>query len=221
MNTQYAGYFRADKIDSLRHNLPDSGRGSDYILSINPNFSDSPNSDDFSMCLVRPAGNKILVIDTYAKHDVPIEDHLLQLRYYLESYKIKLIIENLTNWNSLSFVPFARKLSICNELTFPETVGAVASEDNIRTMNEILQMAIDRQSILFATPKDEAAIRNLHMLKEQLKLIEVTANALGSMTWNLPMEYRSGRDRKRKDLYEALLMAVWGVSGKTQKEVAV
>ena len=70
-----------------------------YILSIDPNFSNSPTADNFAMCVIevdedefkqgRAAGT---VVHNYAKHGMDLREHIRYLHYILSNFNIEMII---------------------------------------------------------------------------------------------------------------------------------
>lgn len=70
-----------------------------YILSIDPNFSNSPTADNFAMCVMeidesRMNDGKIggMVVHNYAKSGKDLKDHIKYLYYLWTSFNIEMII---------------------------------------------------------------------------------------------------------------------------------
>lgn len=74
-------------------------KGKKYILSIDPNFSNSPTADNFAMCLVEIDEERIgegkisgTVVHNYAKCGKDLKDHIRYFYYLLKNFNIVMII---------------------------------------------------------------------------------------------------------------------------------
>ena len=65
-----------------------------YVLAIDPSFSNSPNSDDFAMCLVKvdQETRTTVMVNGYAEAGKDLKDHIAYLFYLMNSFPIRLII---------------------------------------------------------------------------------------------------------------------------------
>jgi len=70
-----------------------------YILSIDPNFSNSPTADNFAMCLIEIDEDKInenkisgTVVHNYAKSGKDLKDHIKYFYYLWKNFNIEMII---------------------------------------------------------------------------------------------------------------------------------
>jgi hypothetical protein len=70
-----------------------------YILSIDPNFSNSPTADNFAMCVMEIDDSKIsegrlggTVVHNYAKCGKDLKDHIKYFYYILKNFNIEMII---------------------------------------------------------------------------------------------------------------------------------
>lgn len=79
--------------------LLQGGKNSKYILSIDPNFSNSPTSDNFAMCVIEIDDDKIqegkisgTVVHNYAKSGKDLKDHIKYFHYIWTHFNISLII---------------------------------------------------------------------------------------------------------------------------------
>jgi len=68
--------------------------GKDYILAIDPSFSNSPSSDDFAMCVLEVdyATKTALVVHNYAVAGADLKEHINYFCYLQECFSIALII---------------------------------------------------------------------------------------------------------------------------------
>jgi hypothetical protein len=70
-----------------------------YILSIDPNFSNSPTADNFAMCVMEIDDSKIsegriggTVVHNYAKCGKDLKDHIKYFYYILKNFNVEMII---------------------------------------------------------------------------------------------------------------------------------
>jgi Terminase large subunit, T4likevirus-type, N-terminal len=70
-----------------------------YILSIDPNFSNSPTADNFAMCVIEVDEEAFsqgkasgTVVHNYAKHGMDLREHIRYLHYLMTNFNIELII---------------------------------------------------------------------------------------------------------------------------------
>ena len=65
-----------------------------YILAIDPNFSNSPTADDFSMCVIELDDEKLggTVVHCYAESGKDLKDHIRYLHYLLTNFNMEMIV---------------------------------------------------------------------------------------------------------------------------------
>lgn len=70
-----------------------------YIMAIDPNFSNSPTADNFSMCVLEVDEEKIAegkisgtVVHSYARHGKDLKDHIKYFWYIWSNFNIELMV---------------------------------------------------------------------------------------------------------------------------------
>jgi hypothetical protein len=99
-----------------------------------------------------------------------------------------------------------KRLFFAGKLTANETEGARALDADIGMLGQheyYKDMSVNQ----FIEWQDTL----MDKLKQQCAMIEVSSSALGSQSWDLPLNFRRSKnpDRIRKDGYSALLLANW------------
>jgi len=99
-----------------------------------------------------------------------------------------------------------KRLFFAGKLTANETEGARALDADIGMLSQheyYKDMSVNQ----FIEWQDTL----MDKLKQQCAMIEVSSSALGSQSWDLPLNFRRSKnpDRIRKDGYSALLLANW------------
>jgi len=95
------GYFSAKKMHKCT--IPDGelptieikgDSDAEYILAIDPSFSNAPNSDDFAMCLLKVDSEKKhgVLVHAYAEHGKDLKDHIKYFYYLYTHFNISLIV---------------------------------------------------------------------------------------------------------------------------------
>jgi hypothetical protein len=67
----------------------------EYILAIDPNFSNSPTADNFAMCLGqldKQKDDNVTVVHSYAKAGKDLKDHIKYLYYILTNFNVVMIV---------------------------------------------------------------------------------------------------------------------------------
>lgn len=65
-----------------------------YLLSIDPNFSNSPTADDFAMCVIELDNNKLsgTIVHSYAESGRDLKDHIRYFYYLWKNFNIEMIV---------------------------------------------------------------------------------------------------------------------------------
>tara|TARA_B110000196_G_C21144222_1_gene665621 strand:+ start:574 stop:2481 length:1908 start_codon:yes stop_codon:yes gene_type:complete len=96
-----SGYFKVSKMKACT--IPDGegpsveliGQAKDeYILAIDPSWSESEGSDDFAMEVTKllPNGRKSIVVHAYARSGAALKDHMRYALYIIQNFNIKAIV---------------------------------------------------------------------------------------------------------------------------------
>lgn len=69
-------------------------KNAEYILSVDPSWSEAESSDDFAMTVSKliPETDKTVVVHSYAMPGQKLGDHIVYFHYLLKNFNIKLII---------------------------------------------------------------------------------------------------------------------------------
>ena len=94
-------YFSMQKMiactvpDSEEPTLKLSGdKDKEYLLAIDPNFSNSPTADDFAMCVIELDPNKAMrgtIVHSYAESGRDLKEHIRYFHYLWRNFNIKMI----------------------------------------------------------------------------------------------------------------------------------
>lgn len=95
-------YFSAKKMHNCtipdgekQHTLVKGERGKEYILAIDPSFSNSPSSDYFAMSILEldeEKSNEATLVHAYAVAGGDLKDHIKYLHYLITHFNISLLI---------------------------------------------------------------------------------------------------------------------------------
>lgn len=225
--TDTAGYFRLSKVKACQTRASflecHGDRSATYRLGIDPNVSDSPTADDWAMVLVKvPNDTRInpSVVHLYAEHGEPLKRHLDYLRYLLASFDItELYYDGSQGIQMMG--------SLLEPLVSPTTslIPLVMNSAIQRALNEHLQAAFDHRRIdlpvacnvapgvlsaIYSEGHVDDQCQRAQWLIKQVTSIEIRAGSLGNVSWDLPIEVKliKGKNRPRKDLHSALLLAI-------------
>ncbi len=180
-------YFSAKKMHECTvpdgeapHSLVAGNPEKEYILGIDPSFSNSPSSDYFAMSLLELDEGSYTLVHSYAVAGGDLKDHIKYLFYLYKNFNIKLIIIDNAGYQ---FIDSANESEVFRESNLQikffdfntEKQGIeydkelkrvkrtynpkdnvvcfkqVFSSDFLRNANEYLQSCIDHKKIFFAS----------------------------------------------------------------------
>ena len=180
-------YFSAKKMHECTvpdgeapHTLIAGNPEKEYILGIDPSFSNSPSSDYFAMSLIELDENSYTLVHSYAVAGGDLKNHIKYLFYLYKNFNIKMIIIDNAGYQ---FIDSANESEIFREAGLEikffdfntEKQGVaydqelkkvkrnynpkdnvvcfkqVFSSDFLRNANEYLQSCIDHKKIFFAS----------------------------------------------------------------------
>jgi hypothetical protein len=244
-------------------------KGAKYILAMDTQTSSSTSADHHAMQVLKlDMEHKVgVLVHGYAKTG-SFEQHAVYLNYLLKAFQPIMVITDKTGGglrfiDSCNLMPLFKenntKLNLLdidfdsqeyskaireaktkyNLETKTILYGQNFSSESIGRMNDLLQFAINKKKILFASQlsaqdkildsakkvipeylyKDGKGLEdfiddiddNIKLTKDETALIEVSISPLGARTFNLPQSLKrtDSPNRARKDSYTALLMANW------------
>lgn len=94
-----AGFFSVSTMESCTYPFGErptieikGEEGADYIVSIDPNASESDNADFFAITIFKKMGEKWVQVHTYGIAGVKYSDHIKYFYYLLTNFKVKFIV---------------------------------------------------------------------------------------------------------------------------------
>ena len=180
-------YFSAKKMHECTvpdgeapHTLVTGNPEKEYILGIDPSFSNSPSSDYFAMSLLELDEGSYTLVHSYAVAGGDLKDHIKYLFYLYKNFNIKMIIIDNAGYQfidsanesevfreaglEIKFFDFnTEKQGIEYDKELKKVKRAYSPKDDIvcfkqifssdflRNANEYLQSCIDHKRIFFAS----------------------------------------------------------------------
>ena len=180
-------YFSAKKMHECTvpdgeapHTLIAGNPEKEYILGIDPSFSNSPSSDYFAMSLIELDENSYTLVHSYAVAGGDLKNHIKYLFYLYKNFNIKMIIIDNAGYQfidsaneseifreaglEIKFFDFnTEKQGVAYDQELKKVKRTYSPKDNIvcfkqvfssdflRNANEYLQSCIDHKKIFFAS----------------------------------------------------------------------
>ena len=180
-------YFSAKKMHECTvpdgeapHTLIAGNPEKEYILGIDPSFSNSPSSDYFAMSLIELDENSYTLVHSYAVAGGDLKNHIKYLFYLYKNFNIKMIIIDNAGYQfidsaneseifreaglEIKFFDFnTEKQGVAYDQELKKVKRTYSPKDNVvcfkqvfsseflRNANEYLQSCIDHKKIFFAS----------------------------------------------------------------------
>ena len=180
-------YFSAKKMHECTvpdgeapHTLITGNPEKEYILGIDPSFSNSPSSDYFAMSLLELDEGSYTLVHSYAVAGGDLKDHIKYLFYLYKHFNIKMIIIDNAGYQFIDSanesevfrgagleikffdfntekqgIEYEKELKKVKRIYSPKDdvlcFKQVFSSDFLRNANEYLQSCIDHKKIFFAS----------------------------------------------------------------------
>ena len=180
-------YFSAKKMHECTvpdgeapHTLIAGNPEKEYILGIDPSFSNSPSSDYFAMSLIELDEDSYTLVHSYAVAGGDLKNHIKYLFYLYKNFNIKMIIIDNAGYQfidsaneseifreaglEIKFFDFnTEKQGVAYDQELKKVKRTYSPKDNIvcfkqvfssdflRNANEYLQSCIDHKKIFFAS----------------------------------------------------------------------
>lgn len=112
-----------------------------YILSIDPNFSNSPTGDDFAMCVIEVDADKPdrgTVVHSYAESGKDLKDHIRYFHYLWTHFNIEMIV---IDYAGYQFIESANEHELFKALRVEFKIFDFTSEKDGEELNEELRKA--------------------------------------------------------------------------------
>ena len=180
-------YFSAKKMHECTvpdgeapHTLISGNPEKEYILGIDPSFSNSPSSDYFAMSLIELDEDSYTLVHSYAVAGGDLKNHIKYLFYLYKNFNIKMIIIDNAGYQfidsaneseifreaglEIKFFDFnTEKQGVAYDQELKKVKRTYSPKDNVvcfkqvfsseflRNANEYLQSCIDHKKIFFAS----------------------------------------------------------------------